>query len=153
MKFTPKKLNTFLMVKLPSAWICGVRVVSIAENSCTTTAKLSWINKNPFRSMFWAVQGMTAELATGVLVMKAINNSNQKIAMLVASNKATFSKKAVGRITFTTTDGAKIAKAIADTVSTGEGQTFWMEAVGKDEVGDEVSVFQFEWTIKLKSKK
>ncbi len=44
--------------------------------------------------MFWAVQGMAAELSTGALVMAAIKESDQNISMLVANNKATFSKKA-----------------------------------------------------------
>ncbi|HEA31083.1 MAG TPA: thioesterase, partial [Leeuwenhoekiella sp.] len=55
------------MFKLPSAWICGVRVQTIGRNTCTTTVRHRWINQNPFKSMFWAVQGMAAELSTGVL--------------------------------------------------------------------------------------
>ncbi|GLB51617.1 thioesterase [Neptunitalea chrysea] len=151
MNFTPKKLNTFLMVKLPSAWLCGVRVQTIDTNSCTVNVRHKWINKNPFKSMFWAVQGMAAEMSTGTLVMKEMYESKKKISMLVASNKATFTKKAVGKITFTTNDGVKIKKAIEDTIRTGEGQTFWMESIGVDEVGDVVSNFAFEWTIKVKS--
>ena len=34
--------------------------------------------------MFWAVQGMAAELATGALVMQKIKASGKNISMLVA---------------------------------------------------------------------
>ena len=51
--------------------------------------------------MFWAVQGMAAELATGALVMSSISKSGVKVSMLVATNNARFDKKATGRITFT----------------------------------------------------
>ncbi len=150
MKLSPSKINTFLMFKLPSAYLTGVRVKSISENNCETTVKHRWINQNPFKSMFWAVQGMAAELSTGAMVMAKIHKSGQKISMLVASNKATFSKKARGRINFSCADGQLIDAAILKTINTGEGQTIWMKSEGKDGEGNVVSIFEFEWTIKLK---
>ena len=100
--------------------------------------------------MFWAVQGMAAELSTGALVMSKIKESNKNISMLVANNKGTFSKKARGRITFTCNDGIIVDEAILKTISSGEGQTVWMKSEGKDVFGDVVSVFEFEWTLKVK---
>ena len=138
------------MLKLPSAYFTGVRVKEITANSCTTSVKLKWINQNPFNSMFWAVQGMAAELSTGALVMRCIKESNTKVSMLVANNKATFSKKAKGRITFICNDGATIKEAIAQTLVDGEGKTCWMKAKGVDKDGDVVSVFEFEWTVRRK---
>ncbi len=151
MKITPRQLNSFLLLKLPSAWICGVRVKNIDRNSCTVTVKHRWINQNPFKSMFWAVQGMAAELTTGALVTGYIRNSGKNISMLVANNNATFTKKATGRITFVCNDGALVQKAIEKTIETGEGQTVWMKSVGTNKDGVEVSTFNFEWTLKVKS--
>ena len=71
--------------------------------------------------------------------------------MLVANNKASFTKKATGKIIFTCNDGHKIADAIEKTIATGEGQTFWMQSVGMNEDGVVVSTFDFEWTVKVKS--
>jgi len=150
MEFTPSKLNTFLLVKLPSAFICGVRVKQISTSQCTVTVKHRWINQNPFNSMYFAVQAMAAELTTGALVMYHIKNSGKKISMLVANNKGSFTKKAKGRITFTCMDGNLIANAIAQTVATGEGQTFWMKSIGVDEKGDQVSEMDFEWSVRAK---
>ena len=138
------------MLKLPAAYFSGVRVTTISEISCTTSVKHRWINQNPFRSMFWAVQGMAAELATGALVMAFIRESNAKVSMLVANNKATFSKKATGRITFTCNDGHLIGEAINNTIKTGEGQTIWMKSVGTNKEGVVVSTFNFEWSVKVK---
>lgn len=151
MKISPSKLNAFLMFKLPSAYFCGVRVKSISENSCTSTVRYKWINQNPFRSMFWAVQGMAAELATGALVMMKIRASGKNISMLVANNNASFMKKATGRIYFTCNDGHLIDEAISKTIKTGAGQTVWLQSAGKNSEGQEVSLFNFEWTIKVKS--
>lgn len=150
MEFTPSKLNTFLFVKLPSAYWSGVRVKAISATSCTATVKHRWFNQNPFDSMYFAVQAMAAELTTGALVMYHIKKSGKKISMLVANNKGNFTKKARGRITFTCNDGHLIEEAIARAIATGEGQTFWMHSFGKDEAGDQVSHMEFEWSIKVK---
>lgn len=150
MRITPGKLNSFLMFKLPSAYFCGVRVKEIKDNSCVTTVKYKWINQNPFNSMFWAVQGMAAELSTGALVMMKIKASDKRISMLVANNNGTFTKKAVGRITFSCNEGQLVDNAIEKAIETGEGQTIWMKSVGINSEGVEVSSFNFEWTIKVK---
>lgn len=153
MKLNPSKLNSFLMLKLPSAWLCGVRVKHIDETECSVGVTHRWINQNPFSSMYFAVQAMAAELSTGALVMGKIQNSGKKISMLVAQNKSVFSKKATGKIRFTCHDGQKVNEAIERTIATGEGQTMWMKAIGINEEGVEVSVFEFEWTVKLKQRK
>ncbi len=150
MSLTPKQINTFTLFKLPSVYFCGVRVKSISETSCMVSVKHRWINQNPFKSMFWAVQGMAAELTTGTLVMSCIKESNLKISMLVANNKASFFKKATGRINFTCNDGEKIKEAINKAVESKEGQTCWMKAEGVNSDGVTVSVFEFEWTVKVK---
>lgn len=153
MNITPGKLNKFLMIKLPSAWLCGVRVKEISKEHCIVRVKHKWINQNPFNSMYFAVQAMAAELSTGAMVIDQIKESGQKISMLVAQNKAHFTKKATGKLEFTCKDGHLIHDAIQETIKTGEGQTFWMKSIGVNEEGIAVSTFEFEWTVRLKSKK
>lgn len=153
MTITPRKLNLFSLFKLPSAWLCGVRVKSIDAQQCTVGVTHKWINQNPFNSMFWAVQGMAAELSTGALVVGYIEDSKLNISMLVAQNNATFTKKATGKITFQCTDGHLIEEGIKNAIETGEGQTVWMKSIGKNREGIEVSHFNFEWTLKVKQPK
>ena len=150
MKITASNLNKFLLFKLPSAFICGVRLKEIDENKCVVSVKHRWINQNPFNSMYFAVQAMAAELSTGALVMLQIKNSGREISMLVANNKGNFTKKATGRITFTCNDGHLIEEAIQRTIGNGEGQTFWMKSIGTNEKGDQVSEMDFEWSIRVK---
>jgi hypothetical protein len=152
MSVSVSKLNRFLFFKLPSAYWSGVRVQRITDNECTVTVKHKWFNQNPFNSMYFAVQAMAAELTNGAMVLLKIRKSGKNISMLVAKNKANFTKKATGVITFRCVDGNMIDDAIKKTIETGEGQTFWMKSIGIDEKGDKVSEFDFEWTMKLKSK-
>jgi hypothetical protein len=151
MELTPLKFNVFLFFKLPSAFWSGVRVKSISKEQCIVTVKHRWFNQNPFKSMYFAVQAMAAELTTGALVIMQIKNSGKKISMLVANNNSNFSKKATGRVTFTCNDGHLIEEAIKQTIATGEGQTIWMKSVGVNEKGEQVSEMNFEWSIKLKA--
>lgn len=150
---TPSKFNTFTFAKLPSAWLTGVRVKKISQESCTVSVKHRWINQNPFKSMFWAVQGMAAELATGALVIAHVAESGKKISMLVANNNASFTKKATGRINFVCNDGAAVKETIDQAVATGKGQTCWMKAIGTNEDGVQVSEFNFEWTVLVKKQR
>lgn len=150
MALSPTQFNRFMFFKLPSAWWCGVRLKQIDSRSATTSVKHRWINQNPFNSMFWAVQGMAAEFSTGALVIQEIRKSGKNISMLVLNNKANFSKKARGRIHFTCEGGEQVAGAISRAAATGQGQTVWLQAIGKDTSGDTVSTFEFEWTLKAK---
>ena len=150
MEFSPTKLNAFLFLKLPAAFLCGVRVKSIAIEKCVATVKYRWLNQNPFNSMYFAVQAMAAELTTGALVMYQIKKSGKNISMLVANNKANYSKKAIGRITFSCNEGHAIKEAIQKTIASGEGETIWLKSIGIDEKGDQVSEMDFEWSIRLK---
>ena len=145
------KFNAFLFFKLPSAWWSGVRLKSMDAATAVVTVRHKWFNQNPFNSMFWAVQGMAAELSTGAMVIDQIKASGHNISMLVANNKANFSKKATGLITFTCTDGAAIEKALSNAIDSGTGQTFWMQSKGLNAQGVVVSTFDFEWTVKIKN--
>ncbi|MGO2102407.1 MAG: DUF4442 domain-containing protein [Psychroflexus halocasei] len=151
MKLSPYKLNLFLFLKLPNAWFSGVRLKELSNNHAVSSVKHRWINQNPFKSMYFAVQAMAAELVTGVLVMQAIQKSNRKISMLVAQNTSEFTKKATGRIHFTCQQGHEIDAIIEKCISTGEGQKIWLKSVGKNEKNEVVSTFNFEWTLKVKN--
>jgi len=152
MEFSVSSINKFLFFKLPSAYWTGVRLRSISDTTATTTVRHKWVNQNPFRSMYFAVQAMAAELSTGALVMKKINESGQRISMLVAQNNSVFVKKATGKISFTCNEGHLLDEAIQKAIETQEGVTVWMKSIGVDEKGDEVSVFNFEWTLKVRVK-
>jgi hypothetical protein len=153
MSVTVKQMNRFLMFKLPSAYLCGVRMKELDNAKTIVTVTHRWINQNPFNSMYFAVQSMAAELTTGALVIKKIKESGKQISMLVTNHNGTFTKKAVGKIIFTCTDGHLIDEALNKTIETGEGQTILLKSVGINENDEQVSAYEFEWSVKLKVKK
>ena len=151
MKITKRSIRYFTLSKLPLVYFSGIRITTIDADRVEASVKLKWINQNPFRSMFWAVQGMAAELTTGVLLMREINAQKSSVSMLLVETKASFSKKAKGKIVFSCDESKSAKDLIKKAISTGDGQLHWFTSVGKDENGDEVSRFQFHWSVKSKS--
>ena len=143
-------INYFLFFKLPSAYWSGVRVKSINNNECVVSVKLNWFNKNPFKSIFWAVQGMAAELSTGMLVSKQINDRKINVSMLVISSSSNFYKKAVGRIKFNCIQGNELKNIFDKLDEKSPTNKITMFSRGIDEEGDVVSDFKFEWSFKRK---
>lgn len=142
-----------ITTQIPIAWIAGVRLESWEENKVSTKIKYDFLNQNPFKSIFWAVQGMAAEFSSGLMANAKIAKTGENISMLVLGMQSKFLKKAVGKIIFTCEDGENIDKAIKEAISTKEGVLINVKSIGIDEEGDVVSEFHFTWTFKLREKK
>ena len=144
------KFNLYTFFNLPSAWWSGVRVTSFDDNLAEVSVRHRWVNQNPFGSVFWAVQGMAAELSTAIFVMRAIKKTGLPVSMLVLNNNATFKKKARGLIKFHCSQGIEVSQVVQNVISEGKSKKITLKSVGKDMSGDVVSAFEFEWTIKRK---
>jgi hypothetical protein len=144
--------NIFLFIKLPLAWIAGTRVEKIETDCCQISMPYGWRNQNPFNSIYFAAQCMSAEMSTGMLCLLAIEHSGESVAMLVSSNECEYSKKADGNVTFTCNDGQKMFDAVTETCRTGEPVLVPMTTVGVMDNGMEVSSFTFTWTVKRRNK-
>lgn len=140
----------FLLFRLPIAKIAGLKLYYFDDDKSQISVKLGWLNQNPFKSMFWAVQGMAAELSTGTICISKIQKSGKNISMLVVGLEANFTKKAVGKIIFTCEQGKDADAVLKKAIETGEGQTLLMKSIGVDEQGDRVSEFLFTWSFKMK---
>lgn len=143
-------INRFLFLKLPSAYLSGIRVHRISETEVEATVTHKWINQNPFKSLYWATQAMAAELVTGVLMMQKIKASGQRISMLVVKQNGEFFKKATGKIRFICIQGSEIESIIAEEINEGNGSRITLKAEGFDQADEMVSAFEFTWSIKLK---
>ncbi len=150
---SPVKFRMFLLARLPMAYLAGLRVTSVSEAYATVQVPYKYLNKNPFKSIYFACLSMAAELSTGVLCMMQVYKSQPAVSMLVVRMEADFTKKAVGKIAFTCQDGQAIADAAAQTKETGEGITVVATSIGTDESGDQVATFRFTWSLKAKRRK
>ncbi|KTT03743.1 hypothetical protein NS376_07915 [Pseudomonas oryzihabitans] len=143
--------NLFVWAKVPIAKLAGLRLRQLDTAGCQIQVTLGWLNQNPFKSMFWAVEGMAAEFSTGILADLHIRHSGSRFAMLVVAMNARFTKKAVGTVVFRCDQGEAIAAALRLARETGEPQTLELRSLGTDESGDQVAEFCFTWSFKARS--
>jgi Domain of unknown function (DUF4442) len=146
----PIKYNLFMLTKLPMGFFSGLKIVKLTNQKAGVSVRFKWINQNPFKSIYFAVLSMAAELSTGILAFGYIYNSKPNVSMLVSRVEADFVKKATGKILFTCNNGNEIAKAIETTLATGEGITIPCTSTGINEQGEVVAQFIFTWSFKRK---
>ena len=146
----PWKMRLYMLANLPMGLLAGLRVTAFTEEMASVAIRFKYLNKNPFRSIYFAALSMAAEMASGTQGM-VYATSGSPVAMLVVGIEGTFTKKAVGLITFTCPDGSAIAQAVAETRATGEPRTVACTSIGVDEQGDQVAVFRLTWSFKARS--
>lgn len=144
------KFSLFMFTRLPSAYICGVRLRSIDANQCITSVPYKWLSQNPFKSTYFACQAMAAEMSTGMLGLGHTYKANPHISLLVVKIEGEFFKKATGRIYFTCANGADIQAAIEKSRQTGEGHSVACVSLGKNSAGELMSEFKITWSFKVR---
>ena len=138
----------YLSRKLPMGWIAGLRIREIDENKCVTSVPFKFLTKNPFKSIYFAVQSMAAELSTATACLIAVKGKKPSVAYIIVDMNATFTKKATGRVHFTCQDTKKAFAVVDKCIETGEAETATFKTVGKLKDGTVVSEFEFTWSFK-----
>ena len=88
----PIKYQLFLFNKLPMAFLAGLKLLTLQEDTAMVSVRFKWLNQNPFRSMYFAVMAMAAELSTGILAVAQTYKSNPSVSMLVVKCEGEFYK-------------------------------------------------------------
>lgn len=165
-QFDEKKLRSFqrimnnrvlfkaaLLFKVPLDFVTGMRLIELNEKTCKVSVPYRWFNKNPFKSTFWAVLGMAAELSTGALVMMYTYKLEPSVAIIVGDCSGEFISKAKDLTTFVCNDGELIAETVKRAIQTGEPQEVRCKAVGYSKAGEEVARFTFTWKMKRRERR
>lgn len=147
----PIRFAFFKLVKLPAAFIAGLKIGYIDEAKTVILVKHGWINQNPFNSMYFAVQAMAAEMSTGLFPVGQTYQRKPAVSMLVVGLEAKFVKKATGLIAFTCNDGLMVANAIEEAIATNQGRTIVCKSIGTNSQGETVAEFLITWSFKSKS--
>ena len=147
----PLRFRFFLFIKLPAAFLAGVRLKFVSPDRAEATVRFQYWTKNPFRSTYFACLGMAAEMSTGILAMAHLYKRKPAISMLVTRIESDFYKKAVGVTTFTCDQGHALRQAIDKTAATGEAVELVVTSIGRNEEGLEIARFQITWSFKRKA--
>ena len=146
----PVKFAFFKLVKLPAAFIAGLKVGYIDEQKTVILVKHGWLNQNPFKSMYFAVQAMAAEMSTGILAWMNVYGKKPPVSMLVIRTEANFLKRATTSTLFTCEDGPAISQAVDEAFASGKTVNFAARSTGRNESGEIVAEFIITWSFKAK---
>ncbi|MBI3137829.1 MAG: DUF4442 domain-containing protein [Sphingobacteriales bacterium] len=146
----PLKFRLFLLMRLPAAFIAGVRVRELDEQRAVVTIPYKWLSQNPFRSTYFACLSMAAEMSTGALAMAHLYKIHPAVSMLVVKVESAYFKKATDRTAFVCADGGLFRKAIEETIATGEAVTVRAKSVGTNKAGELVAEFWVTWSFKVR---
>lgn len=146
----PIRFAFFKLVKLPAAFIAGLKIGYIDETKTVVLVTHGWINQNPFKSMYFAVQAMAAEMSTGLFPLGQTYKRKPALSILVVGLEAKFVKKATGLISFTCSDGLMVSEAIEEAIATNEGRTIVCKSLGTNAKGEVVAEFYITWSFKSK---
>lgn len=148
---SPLKQRLYFLQKLPMGLISGIRLTQLNEQCAVAEVPFRWCNKNPFHSMYFAVQSMAAELSTAAPVMLALKGFDADVALIIVDMKVEFVKKAKTKIAFSCLDYDKINHIVAQLKQKDDTATIVVKTVGRDLAGDEVATFYFTWSFKRRS--
>jgi hypothetical protein len=138
-------MRALFMMKMPTAAFAGLRVDRVSDEETVVSVPGGWRTQNPFGTMYWAVQGMAAELSTGIVPICISRSMDMKLRMFVVGTAATFGKKAFGRCQFTCQDTFRVPEAIEASLSSGESTNCELRSIGTDSAGETVSEWVFTW--------
>ncbi|MCB9232408.1 MAG: DUF4442 domain-containing protein [Bacteroidia bacterium] len=146
------KFRLMLLGQLPMGFLCGMKIKELSDSTAKVTVPYKWLNKNPFRSTFWAVLGMAAEMSSGIFLMMYTYKQKPSVATLVVENSAKYYKKATGRTTFVFEGGMDIKNAIRQTMATGEPIEVVCPMKGFNDSGELLVEYSFTWSFKARKK-
>ena len=138
---------------LPMGFLSGMKISELNEEKCSVTVPYKRKNKNPFKSTFWAVLGMAAEMSSGALLIMFTHKQKPSVAMIIVNCTGNFVKKAADITTFTCSDGPKIKEAVKTAILKEEPQLIECHMKGVNAAGEEVASFTFTWSVKARIKK
>ena len=119
----PFTLGLYMLTHLPAGLLSGMRVDHVDERHCVTSVPFRWRNQNPFKSTYFAILSMAAELSSGAPAMIAVRGAPESVALIIVGMQADFIKRASTKISFTCNDVSKINAAVEETLKTGEAVT------------------------------
>lgn len=148
---SPFKQKLFYLKSLPMGLISGIKLIYLDETKSVSEVPFRWRNKNPFRSMYFAVLSMAAELSTAAPVMLALKDFDADVALIIVELKVDFVKKAQSKTTFTCTEYSRIHATLAQLKQAEDTAAITIKTTGRDISDEEVATFYFTWSFRRRS--
>ena len=147
----PGAMALFQWTSMPLGAFAGLRVERLDGEVCVVRMPGGWRTRNPFKSTYWAAQGMAGEMSTGVMAFLMTKASSEQVRMILSDVEGSFSRRCLTGSRYVCEDGTKARAAIEETLKTHESVPCAMRAVGYDMEGEVISEWTFTWSFRAKS--
>jgi hypothetical protein len=140
------QLRFWMLKHLPMGLLSGMYIESLGEEGCKVVLKDRWWIRNPFRSVFWAVMSMAAEMSTGALMYAYVSGS--KLQFILVQMEAKFFRKAKGKSSYFCYSGQDVLRWMQNIEDTGDTSVVILPVVARDEDNQILAEFKFYWQLR-----
>lgn len=116
------RLRVFGLLKIPVIFFVGPKVIEMSDSRSVIEIPLSRRTRNHYKSMYFGVLAVGADLAAGLLAQYLGERSGKNVGILFKDFKADFLKRAEKNTRFVCEEGEKIRDAIQQAIESGERQ-------------------------------
>lgn len=144
----------FGWTKIPLLGWVAPRIVEFSETQCVITIPLNWRTKNHLGAMYFGALAAGADAAGGLLAMRLIQKSGQRIQLVFQDFHAEFLKRAEGDVRFEFLDGAAVREFVERVAQSSERMSMPVHVVATVPSSDTPTepVAKFRLTLSLKNR-
>jgi len=139
----------FLIRRIPIIPFLGIRVEDESDNSCITSIRRLWRNRNPFGITYFAALIAAGEMAAGTLVVQRfleLQDVGYKIGLVIAKCEANFKRPASGYVWFTCKIDGDIDHALDNWLDNNDKVLFIPTlSKGTNDKGKEIAAINIVW--------
>lgn len=136
--------------KVPALWYVRPRVIDLTDERVVVEIPFSRRTRNHVGSIYFGVLCVGADCAGGLIAMRRIRDTGNRVSLLFKDFHADFLKRAEGPVHFTCADGVQIGELVQKALETGQRQNMPVRVVATVPRIGEDPVAQFLLTLSLK---
>lgn len=113
-------LRAFGLLKIPLIFYCSPRILEMSDEACEIVIPLNFRTKNHLGSMYFGAIAIGADVAGGLVAMRRIQETGNKVGLIFKDFTAQFLKRPEGDVHFRSVDGAKMKALVDRAMTSGE---------------------------------
>lgn len=143
-------VRTWSLLKIPVLWFVRPSVLELTGERVVVKIPFRRRTKNHLGSIYFGVLCIGADTAGGLIAMKRIQETGNKVSLIFKDFSAEFLKRAEGPVHFVCTEGPAIADLVDQAMESGERVSMPVHVTATVPSIDDDPVAQFVLTLSLK---
>lgn len=143
-------LRAFARMKIPLLAFVRPHVVEMSQTRCEIKIALTRRTKNHLNSMYFGALSTGADASGGLIAMRAIQESGQKVGLIFKDFHAEFLQRAEGDVHFICEQGQEIRALVAKAIASGERENMPVHLTAVVPTKSTQPVAKFILTLSLK---